>query len=60
MSALKENRKAKEVKEKHFEEAFKKVKSSLSKEVQQFYEKFEERQKKIKKVEEEKMPSYIG
>jgi len=60
MSALRENMKAKEVKEKHFEEALKKITPSLTKEVEQYYRKFVERQKKIKKVEEKVQPTYIG
>jgi transitional endoplasmic reticulum ATPase len=61
MSALREDIKAKEVKRKHFEDALKKAIPSLTKEVQNYYEKFLERQKRIKKSEEEKAePSYIG
>jgi transitional endoplasmic reticulum ATPase len=61
MNALREDMKAKEVKKKHFEEALKKAIPSLTKEVQTHYEKFVERQKRIKKSEEEKVePGYIG
>jgi len=61
MSTLRENMKGKEVKKKHFEEALKKITPSLTKEAGQYYRKFVERQKKIRKVEEEKVqPTYIG
>jgi len=61
MSALREDMKAKEVKRKHFEEALKKAIPSLTREVQAHYEKFVERQKRIKKSEEERPePGYIG
>jgi len=60
MNALRENMKAKTVEKKHFEEALKKVTPSLSKEVKDHYEKFVERQRKIKKVEEIEHPGYIG
>jgi SpoVK/Ycf46/Vps4 family AAA+-type ATPase/intein/homing endonuclease len=61
MNALRENIKAKEVKRKHFEEALKKTIPSLTKEVQDYYQKFAERQRKIRKAEEEKVePGYIG
>jgi transitional endoplasmic reticulum ATPase len=61
MSALRENMKAKEVKKKHFEEALKNAVPSLTKEVQDHYQKFVERQRRIRKTEEEKVePGYIG
>jgi transitional endoplasmic reticulum ATPase len=61
MNALRENLKAKEVKDKHFEEALKKVTPSITKDIQKYYEKFVERQRKIRKEEEVKEgPSYIG
>ncbi|MEM7821648.1 MAG: CDC48 family AAA ATPase [Candidatus Aenigmatarchaeota archaeon] len=60
MNAIRENIKAKEVKKKHFEEALNKISPSITEEVKQYYEKFEERQKKIRKEEEKSMPTYIG
>ncbi|MDI6799012.1 MAG: CDC48 family AAA ATPase [Candidatus Aenigmarchaeota archaeon] len=61
MNALRENIKAKEVTKKDFENAFSKITPSLSKEVIAHYEKFVERTKRLRKVEEEKeMPGYIG
>jgi transitional endoplasmic reticulum ATPase len=60
MSALRENFKAKEVTKKHFDDAFKRITPSLSRELQIHYEKFVERQKKVKKDEEEKEHGYIG
>jgi len=61
MNALRENIKAKEVRRKHFDEALKKITPSLTKDIEDYYKKFVERQKKIKKVEEEKPDtSYIG
>jgi transitional endoplasmic reticulum ATPase len=61
MNALREDIKAKQVTKKHFEEAFKKITPSLTKDVIAYYEKFVERQKKIKRLEEEKEEfRYIG
>ena len=60
MDALRENMKAKEVKKKNFDDALKKMTPSLSKEVQNHYEKFLERAKKVKKEEEKEEHSYIG
>ncbi|MEM7821818.1 MAG: CDC48 family AAA ATPase [Candidatus Aenigmatarchaeota archaeon] len=60
MNALRENMKAKEVKEKHFEETLKKIVPSLTKEVQDHYQKFVERQRRIRKEEEKVEPGYIG
>jgi len=60
MDALRDNSKAKEVTKKNFDDALKKVTPSLSKELQIHYEKFVERSRKIKKVEEEREHSYIG
>jgi len=61
MSALRENIKAKQVTKKHFDQAIKEAIPSLTKEVSTYYEKFVERQKRIKKPEEEKEAyRYIG
>ncbi|MEM5801862.1 MAG: AAA family ATPase [Candidatus Aenigmatarchaeota archaeon] len=63
MNALRENIKTKEVKKKHFEEAMKKVTPSITKEMINYYEKFVERQKKIRERAEEEerpKPGYIG
>ncbi|HLC39476.1 MAG TPA: CDC48 family AAA ATPase [archaeon] len=60
MSALRENFKAKEVLKKHFDDAMKQVTPSMTRELQLHYEKFVERQKKVKKEEEEKEHGYIG
>ena len=59
MNALRKDINAKEVKEKHFEEAFKKAKPSVSKDIINYYQKFVERTKKIEK-EKEVTPEYIG
>lgn len=59
MNSLRENMNAKEVKMKHFEEALSKQTPSISKEVRSHYEKFVERQRKIREREEEVAP-YIG
>ncbi|MFH0711237.1 MAG: CDC48 family AAA ATPase [Candidatus Aenigmatarchaeota archaeon] len=58
MNAMRENMKAKEVRKIHFDEAMKKVRPSISKEVQTHYEKFVERQKRIRKTEEENKEQY--
>ncbi len=61
MNALREDIKAKEVKMKHFEEALKKIKPSITKEMVEFYKKFEERRKKVERVVRKKeIPEYIG
>jgi SpoVK/Ycf46/Vps4 family AAA+-type ATPase len=57
MNALREDIKAKEVKAKHFEEALKKIPPSLSKELIEYYKRFEERKKQIQK---EEIQPYIG
>jgi transitional endoplasmic reticulum ATPase len=57
MNALREDINAKEVKAKHFEEALKKIPPSLSKELIEYYKKFEERKKQIQK---EEIQPYIG
>jgi len=59
MSALRESLKAKNVSKKHFEEALKKIKPSITKETIEFYEKFVERHKKVE-TEREKEVGYIG
>ena len=61
MNALREDIKAKVVEKRHFEEALKKITPSLTKDVQAYYEKFVERQKKVRKPEEEREQfGYIG
>ncbi|TAL47092.1 AAA family ATPase [archaeon] len=60
MIALRENIDAKEVKPNHFEEALKKVTPSISQDVIKHYEKFVERQRKIREREEVAPPAYIG
>lgn len=57
MFALRDNLKAKEVKEKHFEEAMKKIKPSISKMLTKKYEKAEEQ---LKKPDFEEDSRYIG
>lgn len=61
LNALREDIKAKEVKMEHFEKALKKIGPSVTKDMVKYYEKFEERRKKIEKqVVETKRPEYIG
>jgi transitional endoplasmic reticulum ATPase len=62
MNALREDVKANEVKAKHFEEALKKVTPSISKDVRAHYEKFVERQKRIRQKEDDTMgmSGYVG
>jgi len=61
MTALREDIKAKNVEKKHFDEVLKKTTPSLTRDVQMHYEKFVERQKKIRKLEEEREQfGYIG
>lgn len=58
LDAMRENMKAKEVKKSNFEEAKKRVVGSLTREVQTHYEKFLERQKRVRKTEEEMKDQY--
>jgi SpoVK/Ycf46/Vps4 family AAA+-type ATPase len=57
MNALREDINAKEVKAKHFEEALKKIPPNLSKELIEYYKRFEERRRQIQK---EEIQPYIG
>jgi len=59
MFALRENIKAKEVRMKHFSEAFKNVSPSITKDVVQYYGKFEDRKREVEK-KAEVAPRYIG
>ena len=60
--ALRENKKAKEVKMKHFEKAMKQIAPSLSKRLIEFYEQFNERTRKkvIEEKTEDKELGYVG
>ena len=62
LTALRENKKTKEIKMKHFEKALKKVTPSLSEKLLEFYKRFEERFRKkvIEEEKPEKGPKYIG
>jgi len=61
ITALRGDIKAKNVEKKHFDEVLKKMIPSLTRDVQMHYEKFVERQRKIRKPEEEKEQfGYIG
>jgi transcriptional regulator with XRE-family HTH domain len=63
MNALRENKEAKEVTMKHFENALKNISPSLSEPIIEFYKKFDERYKKKVMEEtrkEEKELSYVG
>ncbi|MGC9200498.1 MAG: AAA family ATPase, partial [Candidatus Aenigmatarchaeota archaeon] len=57
MNALREDINAKEVKWKHFEEAMKKITPSISKELVEYYKRFEERKRQVSK---EEVQPYIG
>ncbi len=58
--ALRENIKASEVKKKDFDDALKKTVPSMSKNVENHYQRFIERQKRVKEDEEREAPAYIG
>jgi transitional endoplasmic reticulum ATPase len=63
MAALREDPKAKVVRAKHFTQALRKVPPSLTKEIEEFYVKFLERQKRaVQRAEEERVrpPTYYG
>ena len=60
MNALRGDMKTKTVGKKDFDEAFNKVFPSLTKEVQNYYEKFIERQRRIRKEEDKDETGYIG
>ncbi|MEM5832353.1 MAG: AAA family ATPase, partial [Candidatus Aenigmatarchaeota archaeon] len=57
LNALREDINSKEVKLKHFEEAMKKVTPSITKEMVEYYKRFEERKKEMR---EESQQIYIG
>jgi len=61
MDALREDMDAKEIKPKHFEEAFKNIMPSITPNLQKHYTSFEERRKKVQedRVKSE-VPNYIG
>ncbi|MEM0480609.1 MAG: CDC48 family AAA ATPase [Candidatus Aenigmatarchaeota archaeon] len=58
--AIEKNKDPKEVRMKHFEIALEKVKPSISKEMIEFYKRFEERMKKRLIEEKERKEKYIG
>jgi len=60
--ALREDKKAKEVKAKHFEKSLKEMKPSLNENIIEFYKMFDERTKKkmIKEEKTEREMSYVG
>ncbi|MBS3055290.1 MAG: CDC48 family AAA ATPase [Candidatus Aenigmarchaeota archaeon] len=58
LDAMRENMKAKEVRKVHFEEGLKRVRGSMTKEVQAHYEKFIERQKRVRGTDEEMKEQY--
>jgi transitional endoplasmic reticulum ATPase len=61
MDAMRENMGAKEVRPKHFDAALKNAQPSLSKDVQNHYEKFIERQKRVRKTDDDESETgYIG
>jgi transitional endoplasmic reticulum ATPase len=60
MSALREDINTKEIKPKHFDNAFKKVTPSLSKITEKYYKTFDERRKKVEEEQKIEVPSYIG
>ncbi|HEX69143.1 MAG TPA: AAA family ATPase, partial [Candidatus Bathyarchaeota archaeon] len=61
MNALREDINAKKVKRKHFEKAMEKITPSITPDMIKYYEKFVERSKRIREMEEEKeKPAYIG
>ncbi len=61
MNALREDINAKKVKRKHFEKAMERITPSITPDMIKYYEKFVERSKRIREMEEEKeKPAYIG
>jgi len=60
MLALREDIKSKEITEKHFEKALKKVKASISKDIEKKYEEIEDTFKKKRAEEMGEKPSYLG
>ena len=60
MIALRENLNAKEVKQKHFNEALKKITPSLSNDIITHYKNFINRQRKRRVKVEKEVPGYIG
>jgi len=61
MNALREDMDAKEIKPKHFEEAFKNIMPSITPNLQKHYTSFEERRKKVQEDQTKgEVPNYIG
>ncbi len=60
MDALREDKKAKEVKMKHFEDVLSKMTPSITRDVMSYYEKFAERKRRVGREEKEVVPRYIG
>ena len=62
MYALRENKKTKEVKMKHFEKALKEIRPSLNKRIIDFYKQFDERTKKkiVEEIKPEEQLKYVG
>ncbi len=60
MESLREDKKSKDVKMKHFESVLSKAMPSITKEVMAYYEKFVERRRKVDREEKEAPPRYIG
>ena len=62
MHALRENKKTKEVKMEHFENALKEIGPSLNKRIIEFYEKFSERTKRkiVEEAKQEERVKYVG
>ena len=60
MEALREDKKAKEIRMKHFESVLSKMLPSITKDVMAYYEKFTERRRKVEREEKETPPRYIG
>ena len=60
MESLREYKKAKEVRMKHFEPVLSTMTPSITKDVMSYYEKFIERRRKVDREEKEAPPRYIG
>ncbi len=60
MDALREDKKTKDVKMKHFESVVSRTVPSISKDIMNYYEKFTERKRRIEREDKEITPRYIG
>ncbi|MBI2542723.1 MAG: AAA family ATPase [Candidatus Aenigmarchaeota archaeon] len=60
MAVLREDKKAKEIRMKHFDSVLSKIVPSITRDLTNYYEKFIERRRKVEKEDKDVPPRYIG